>query len=110
MLYLKRENIATPSRYIFVFANEVSNKNYIKISVPVYNKSTPVKLYTQTSPWNIPSPLASKYFAGPARARYETNNGSPKDIFDIAHASLPTRALTLIKILHKTRGFSKKIT
>ena len=33
LLKLWKENIATPSRYTFVFVNEVFNKNYTSISV-----------------------------------------------------------------------------
>ena len=35
----RRENIATPSGYIFVFGNEVFNKCYINISVMTKTKS-----------------------------------------------------------------------
>ena len=61
------ENIATPSGYIFVFDHEVLNKNYINISVMEYDKFMFDVLRTHTSPWNIPSPLASKYLSGPSR-------------------------------------------
>jgi len=64
LLQKRGENIATPSRYIFVFDHEVLNKNYINISDIEYNKFALDTLRTQISPWNIPSPLASKYLAG----------------------------------------------
>ena len=66
ILIIRRENIATPSVYIFVFANEVFDKNYTNISVKEYNKFMFDLLRSHISPWNIPSPLASKYFAGPS--------------------------------------------
>ena len=46
----KRENIATPSGYIFVFANEVFNKNYCKISVTATSTSAVELLDTQIFP------------------------------------------------------------
>ena len=55
----KRENIATPSGYIFVFRDEVLNINYTNISVKTNSKSVGDTLSTQIAPWNNPSPLAS---------------------------------------------------
>ena len=43
-------NIETLPLNIFVFVNEVFNKNYRSISVVEYSKSVSEQLYTQTSP------------------------------------------------------------
>ena len=53
-------NIETLPYIIFVFVNEVFNKNYWSISVKLYQKSESETLYAQISPWKISTPSASK--------------------------------------------------
>ena len=51
ILYIKRrENIATPPEYIFVFVNEVFDINYTNISVMTKSKSTGDTLCAHTTP------------------------------------------------------------
>ena len=47
---IRGENIATPSRYIFVFGNEVFNKCYTNISVITKSKFAVDTFCAQISP------------------------------------------------------------
>ena len=47
---IRRENIATPSGYIFVFGNEVFNKCYTNISVITKSKFAVDTFCAQISP------------------------------------------------------------
>jgi len=67
LLQKRGENIATPPKYIFVFVNEVFDINYTNISVMTKSKSTGDTLCAHTTPWKIPSPLASKCCTGPSK-------------------------------------------
>jgi len=65
----QEENIATPPKYIFVFVNEVFNKNYRSISETEYQKSMSEAFDTQISPWKMSAPSASKEFNDPLKVK-----------------------------------------